>query len=343
MSDSPVFMGMGNPLLDICADVPMELLEKYDVKLNNAILCEEKHQPVYKDLIDNHKVEYRAGGATQNSVRVVQWMTQKEGTTSYIGAVGKDEYAASLKKSATEDGVAVYYHEDEKEPTGTCAALIHKHERSLIANLAAANKYSIDHLKSDEIKKVYESAKYYYIAGFFLTVSPPSIMHIAEHALAEKKVLAMNLSAPFLCQFFKDPMMAAMPYVDYLFGNESEAKAFGETHKLEDTSTEAVAVHCSKLEKKGETPRVVVFTQGAEETIVVKDGKVTKFAVPKIPEKEMVDVNGAGDAFVGGFMAYLIQGAELQTCIDAGHYAAGYIIRRSGTIFDGKPEFSPSK
>ena len=31
----------------------------------------------------------------------------------------------------------------------------------------------------------------------------------------------MNLSAPFLCQHFKKPMMEAMPYVDILFGNES--------------------------------------------------------------------------------------------------------------------------
>ena len=31
----------------------------------------------------------------------------------------------------------------------------------------------------------------------------------------------MNLSAPFLPQFFKEPMMDAMPYVDIIFGNES--------------------------------------------------------------------------------------------------------------------------
>lgn len=36
----------------------------------------------------------------------------------------------------------------------------------------------------------------------------------------------MNLSAPFISQFFKDPLMAAMPYVDLLFGNENEAEAF---------------------------------------------------------------------------------------------------------------------
>jgi len=31
----------------------------------------------------------------------------------------------------------------------------------------------------------------------------------------------MNLSAPFLSQFFKEPMMETMPYVDILFGNET--------------------------------------------------------------------------------------------------------------------------
>lgn len=42
------------------------------------------------------------------------------------------------------------------------------------------------------------------------------------------QVLAMNLSAPFLVQFFGDQMSAALPYCDYVFGNESEAAAFGE-------------------------------------------------------------------------------------------------------------------
>ena len=36
----------------------------------------------------------------------------------------------------------------------------------------------------------------------------------------------MNLSAPFLCQVFKKPMMEALPYVDILFGNESVSKSW---------------------------------------------------------------------------------------------------------------------
>ena len=42
----------------------------------------------------------------------------------------------------------------------------------------------------------------------------------------------MNLSAPFLCQFFKDGMDSVLPYCDYIIGNESEAIAYADAHDL---------------------------------------------------------------------------------------------------------------
>ncbi len=35
------------------------------------------------------QVDYIAGGATQNSIRVAQWVLSKKFATSYFGAVGK--------------------------------------------------------------------------------------------------------------------------------------------------------------------------------------------------------------------------------------------------------------
>ena len=89
-------LGMCNPLLDISANVPTELLEKYGVSLNNAILAEETHIPLYSELIKDYPVEFIAGGATQNSIRVAQWMLQIPGSTAYFGAIGDDEYGATL-------------------------------------------------------------------------------------------------------------------------------------------------------------------------------------------------------------------------------------------------------
>ena len=37
---SNILLGMGNPLLDISAVVEQDILDKYDLQLNNAILAE---------------------------------------------------------------------------------------------------------------------------------------------------------------------------------------------------------------------------------------------------------------------------------------------------------------
>jgi len=50
---------------------------------------------------------------------------------------------------------------------------------------------------------------------------------------------------------------------------------------------------------------VVVITQGSSDTIVAVQGVVRSFTVEKIPNHLLVDTNGAGDAFVGGFIAQL--------------------------------------
>ena len=52
-------------------------------------------------------VEYIAGGATQNTIRVAQWMLQVPGATTYMGCVGNDAFAAKMTETATKDGVQV--------------------------------------------------------------------------------------------------------------------------------------------------------------------------------------------------------------------------------------------
>merc|ERR1719161_95072 len=50
-------------------------------------------------------VKYIAGGATQNSIRVAQWMLQEAGKTAYIGCVGSDAFSAKMKEACERDGV----------------------------------------------------------------------------------------------------------------------------------------------------------------------------------------------------------------------------------------------
>ncbi|XP_078386915.1 adenosine kinase-like isoform X2 [Cetorhinus maximus] len=334
--------GMGNPLLDICAVVDKDFLDKYGLKTNDQILADEKHKELFDELIKKFKVEYHAGGSTQNSVKVAQWMIQQPHKVStFFGCIGKDKFGEILKKKAEEAHVDAHYYEQIEQPTGTCAACITGDNRSLVANLAAANCYKKEkHLDQKENWQLVEKAKVYYIAGFFITVSAESILKVANHVSENNKILGLNLSAPFISQFFKEDLMKIIPYVDILFGNETEAATFAREQGFETEDIKEIAKKARGLPKVNEKrQRIIVFTQGKEDTIVATADNVTAFPVLDIKQDEIVDTNGAGDAFVGGFLSQLVYDQPLEKCIQAGHYAANVIIRRSGCTFPEAPDF----
>lgn len=106
--------------------------------------------------------------------------------------------------------------------------------------------------------------------------------------------------------------------------------------------TKEVALKAAALPKvNGKRERMVIITQGSKATMVAYKGKVQEFAVPPVPAEEIVDLNGAGDSFVGGFLAKFVQDKSLEEAVAAGHYCAGVTIRTSGTTFKGKtPSFT---
>ena len=268
-------------------------------------------------------------------------MLQVPNATTYFGSVGKDHHADLLREVAAKDGVDARYHVDESTPTGTCAACIMGGERSLVANLAAANNYKIDHLKANW--SAVEAARVIYSAGFFITVSPDSMMEVAKYAAANNKYYCLNISAPFLCEVppFKKTIMDLLPYVDFFFGNENEARAFAKSEGWETEDVGEIALRVSKFPKEnGSRARVVVFTQGKDPTVVATNGSVKSYPVTLVPADKLVDTNGAGDAFVGGFLSQLVAGKDLDECVRAGNYAGGVIIQSSGTQLPDTCEFT---
>jgi len=82
--------------------------------------------------------------------------------------------------------------------------------------------------------------------------------------------------------------------------------------------------------KNNKRQRIGIFTQGAEPTVVFKDNKTKEYPVLPIAPENIVDTNGAGDAFVGGFLAEYVLGKDIETCVNNGMHAAHMIIQVSG-------------
>lgn len=294
----------------------------------------------YKELMEHESVQYMAGGSCQNTLRVAQWILRKPKVCVFFGSVGTDECADKLAEKALNEGVNVRYQQHESEPTGTCGVLITGHHRSLCANLAAANHFTIDHIRSPENKKIIEAAKFIYITGFFLTASAETVLDVAKSSHARDIPFIMNLSAPFISQFHKQELLDALPYVDMIFGNELEALAFAKEQNFDTEDLHEIALKISKLPKQNEKrERVAIITQGKNPVLFTREGKVIEVPVKKLDADKIIDTNGAGDAFVGGFLAQLALGKPLEICVQCGTYAAQTIIQRHGCSFEGEPQF----
>lgn len=74
--------------------------------------------------------------------------------------------------------------------------------------------------------------------------------------------------------------------------------------------------------------------------VALSHAQVTSHPVILLPKEKLVDTNGAGDAFVGGFLAQIVQDKSVEEAVRAGNYAANVVIQRSGCTFPAECTFA---
>jgi len=101
-----------------------------------------------------------------------------------------------------------------------------------------------------------------------------------------------------------------------LFCNDYE---FGLISKKTGWSLEQVLKHV----------KVVVVTQGKDGATLYTNGE--ELHIPTVPERQIVDPTGVGDAFRGGFLAGYSQGFDWKLCGEIGSLSAVYCLEQTGT------------
>ncbi|XP_053209231.1 uncharacterized protein LOC128393129 [Panonychus citri] len=339
--------GIGNPLLDISANVNDEFLQKWQLPKNGAIVAGKTQENLYEDLINSFEIDYSAGGACQNTLRFVQWIIGKNtSVTTFVGCIGNDYFGRMMEKKAKGEGVKVLYHIDKSIATGTCAVLITDHgkNRSLCAYLGAAEKLN----KEAVIRNWHwvDKARVYYSTGHILSVTPDSVIAIAHQTNVDKftdKKFMFNLAATYVSEKHGDKLMEVLPYIDFMFGNEEETLAFAKFRGYGTTDMKEIAKKIANEPKTSRGPRIAVATQGSKPVLVATQGsdKVVEYPVIQLDEEKIIDTNGAGDAFTGGFLAMYIQEKPFDVCIKCGIYCATECIQRLGCTFPKEFKFAP--
>ncbi|KAJ2784080.1 adenosine kinase [Coemansia interrupta] len=336
-------VGFCNPLLDISAEVGMDFLERYGLQANDAVLATQDQLTLFSDIVAHHKPTILSGGSGQNTMRGAQLLLPP-GSTMFIGAVGDDENAKQLRVAAEKAGLRTEYMVNSAKQTGTCALLVTEKGNSMVADLGAAETYNIAHLQSPHIWRMIEHARLYYITGFFLAVSLETIRAVARHSLENDKTFTMNISAPFVATRFTSQLTEMLPYVDVLFGSHFETPALSSALGLTSCDDDlALVKHLAHWQKTGPGARRVIFTTSSGVVVGSGDSEtVFVYDIAKVPQSEIVDANGAGDGFVGGYLAQMMQGKTVDVCVEAGHWLSSLVLRQRGASFpDASLAFVP--
>jgi len=365
MTASPVLAAFGNPLLDIIVREGCEgLVEKYGLARNIAQEVDTIKTGLHAEVTQRSNLEYSGGGCALNTVRVFQWLSPSPNSAVFLGGLGKDDSGAVLESLVNSDAVLTAFAKQDDLPTGHCIALVEGAERTLAANLGAANKFSKEDLWQGNNRTLLEGAKVIYVEGYFLSHSPEAAMELARFAQKHRITFVFNLCGEYVCEdiTYVENVLAILPFIDILFGNLSEFEVFIDTieAKLETSSSvirnlramirsEGVENLDMKIENICESPvrskpksLIAVVTEGCEPVQCYSIGerlKTVSVEVPRLPQAAVKDTIGAGDSFIAGFIYVLLREGSLRSCIEYAIWTAQKMIQQVGvTLPKSKPE-----
>lgn len=67
MSEILIF-ACGNPMLDVAAHLGKETMDKYGLPYGGAVLAEEKHKPLFQEIMKHPTLQTTAGGSALNTI-----------------------------------------------------------------------------------------------------------------------------------------------------------------------------------------------------------------------------------------------------------------------------------
>ncbi|ROT82301.1 uncharacterized protein [Penaeus vannamei] len=88
--------------------------------------------------------------------------------------------------------------------------------------------------------------------------------------------------------------------------------------------------HDVMVERGASKQKLVVVTKGPSPLLYVDNHIVRERCVPPISPKDIIDTTGAGDSFVGGFLAALSRRRKLNHCLDCGTWTAQKLLQQKG-------------
>ncbi len=308
-------LGIGNALVDIMTQLPDDsTLEKFSLKKGSMQLSDRDFADEINIATSDFKKSQSSGGSAANTIH---GLASLGAATGYIGKVGEDEFGEFFSNDMKANGIQPFMLKSATDTGRAIALVTSDSERTFATFLGAAVELSDTDLNADQFKDY----KYLHIEGY-LVQNHNLMLKAAELAKANDMKISIDMASfnvvednlDFLKDYVKD-------YVDIIFANEEESKAF--TGKEPEDSLNELAEQCE----------IAIVKIGSKGSLVKSKGKVYRIDPIKV---KPVDTTGAGDLFASGFLYGLTNKMPLDKCGKIGSLCAGKVIEVIGSKMEPK-------
>ena len=308
-------IGIGNALTDMLVNLRNnDILDRYGLARGSMSLVDSALQTAISKSVAGLPYSLSLGGSAGNTIRAMACMGCH---TAFIGKVGEDTTGDFFTQALENLGITPIIFRG-KERSGKCVSLISPDgERTMVTHLGAALE-----LKAEEIdSSIFDGYDCLYIEGY-LVQDHTLLRHTIATAKARGLKIAIDLASFNVVAENLDFLREIVAeYVDILFANEDEAKAFtGEEEPI--NALQAISELCE----------LVIVKIGMRGALIKHGGEVVHVGIMAAAKR--VDTTGAGDFYAAGFLTGMCRGLSLRQCGTIGAIAAGKVIEVVGTTFD---------
>ncbi|MDH6355810.1 sugar/nucleoside kinase (ribokinase family) [Dysgonomonas sp. PH5-45] len=303
-------LGMGNALVDVLVKInDDEVLERMNLPKGSMQLIDKEKKNQLDTAIANLEKHIASGGSASNTISGISQLGVK---TGFLGKIGDDFYGNYYREDLEKHGVKPHLILSD-EASGIATTFISTDgERTFGTFLGVAAELCAENLKAE----YFAGYDFFYIEGYLVQNLDliRTAMQMAKQAGAK---VVLDLASYNVVEENRDFLLEVIPqYVDIIFANEEEAKAFFGTD-AEDA-----------LNRLAEITEIAIVKVGSKGSFVKRGNE--KAFVPALKVDKVVDTTGAGDLYAAGFLYGLIEGLPLDKCGRIGTLLAGNVIQVVG-------------
>ncbi|ORT48757.1 ketodeoxygluconokinase [Vibrio sp. qd031] len=280
------------------------------------------------------RLEQAFGGDTLNTATYLARLTgEKDISTSYVTALGKDAFSRDMKASWDAEGIdtSLILTVEDKQPGIYYIETDDTGERTFFywRNDSAA-KYLFEQADSAALVDKLMTFDAVYLSGItlaILTEAGREVLFNFLKAFSEKggKVLFDNNYRPKL---WENAEQAQQAYAHVLSCTDIALLTFDDEQDLYGDSDVEQCIERSLGMGVGE----LIIKRGSKDCLVVTEEK-SEYVAPTLV-KNVVDTTAAGDSFSAGFLAKRFTGGTATQAAKAGHVMAGTVIQHKGAVID---------